>query len=1040
MAVNRNFMKGQHVLVRDFVNAVWVTSIFDSYDNNDSEFPYKMESGNSWKCCLHRNSDTESLIGTSKIWDNEVGIIDFDFSFNDPVLVRDHDGQLWRLRHFDHQSSDWSYPYYTDSETSWKQCIPYIDKYKHILNTVMNPESTFDEYCAMFTVDLPVLVRDRPFEAWKANRFEHIVMGSTIDNMQFVTTDGKVWENCIPLNLEYNNGTYLGIIQEIVEQGFTISSSDIVLVRDQEDDDWVLRVFMGKRPSVDSMQYLVDNDVWWEYCLPYNVQTKYLLGTNENYDKLVYTTTEGLTGYSDEHMTFLSNDEVLCRDNFDRTWKKCIFQKYVNNAVYPYITDCNNYVYCIPYCEDTKHLLGTTDPYVSNPHRIRQYDIVCYSNDFTEWYVGQFVTFDKDANARYIIIDNDGDKMHVKYVKPYYHSIDHEQMVNKSTVFIDPTTGFIFVQGQKILVRDHDVHKWEGPKYFTEYESESRRPYSTNLSNWKFAIPFNTDTVDCVRRIIDVSALYPINKIKTISEPIDNPIDPGILQPTFHKGELILVTNDPDANMFILRVFEEYGTTVHPYVTHTGEKYKYARPYGLLTKHKTINSTDIIHDSQTNMDYMYSQPVLVRDTPSDKWIKVQLVKIDQEYNFPYYTIPINENSNYQPDVWMELIPFNEMTQHLTGTNKSWNPGVSPANDTPDPTLIYTVPVCDIAHGDEVLVRNSIDELWAFSKFNKQSKDLINKYQDMEGNDWKYCLPYNGNEFLTGTFSIISTNKLDDIGEELVIGDPILVRDSDGTAWFEAVYKCKVFRNDCLKYMSNTACWKQCVKLTPDTCHLSGAAGKLEMPKKIDYNYGDSYNYHPGDKVIVRNDNCNWIESVFQRKQKHADFPYIDKNARSWKMCLPYDTFSFLIDSNWLVLNDNTDNNQSPIINGEEIIVDNGNKSSECIAIYICKIKMTDGIFYATTNGYLWNRGVKWARANNSTPSPKPIPEYRHDGTLQEYNQPNDYCCSQHIEYLLNNHWFKGEYVGPAPSSRLGVVIQTNNGRIIVHIDSIRPIG
>ena len=472
MAVNRNFVKGQHVLVRDFLNAAWVTSVFDTYRQDGANYPYAMISGNSWKYCIPRNSDTEPLIGTSKFWSPDQGIVDyFDFSFGDLVMVRDHDGQLWRLRYFDHQSSDGLYPYYTDNETSWKQCIPYVEEYKHILNTVMCPTDTVEEYSAMFKPNMQVLVRRGPFEAWTRNEFEHIVLGATsIEEMRFVTNDGNIWEHCIPLHTsEYNNNVYIDLIQQITDNGFTIVSGDQVLVRDSEDDVWVLRTFMGKRPSDDSMQYLVDDDVWWEYCIAYNDQTKHLLGSDDEFDALVYNSDTGQMGYSDECMIFSTNDQVLCRDNSNHVWKNCTFQRYETNAVYPYITDRDNYAHCVPYCEDTNHLLGTKNPYTSNPYNIRPYDIVCYSFDYENWYVGQFSTFTKDANHRYDVIDKDGDKIYVKYIRPYYHHIDYDSIINKQSIVIDDKTGFIFVQGQKILVRDHDDRKWEGPKYFSAH-------------------------------------------------------------------------------------------------------------------------------------------------------------------------------------------------------------------------------------------------------------------------------------------------------------------------------------------------------------------------------------------------------------------------------------------------------------------------------------------------------------------------------------------------------------------------------------------
>ena len=54
-------------------------------------------------------------------------------------------------------------------------------------------------------------------------------------------------------------------------------------------------------------------------------------------------------------------DKVLVRDNKNCTWMATIFS-YINNAIiYPYICTNSAYKYCIPYNDDTKHLIGTTD-------------------------------------------------------------------------------------------------------------------------------------------------------------------------------------------------------------------------------------------------------------------------------------------------------------------------------------------------------------------------------------------------------------------------------------------------------------------------------------------------------------------------------------------------------------------------------------------------------------------------------------------------------------------------------------------------------
>ena len=56
-------------------------------------------------------------------------------------------------------------------------------------------------------------------------------------------------------------------------------------------------------------------------------------------------------------------DKVLVRDNCSVPWR-CTFYSHSiedNETAYKHITVCYIYKYCIPYNEDTKHLIGTSD-------------------------------------------------------------------------------------------------------------------------------------------------------------------------------------------------------------------------------------------------------------------------------------------------------------------------------------------------------------------------------------------------------------------------------------------------------------------------------------------------------------------------------------------------------------------------------------------------------------------------------------------------------------------------------------------------------
>ena len=55
-------------------------------------------------------------------------------------------------------------------------------------------------------------------------------------------------------------------------------------------------------------------------------------------------------------------DKVLVRDYCDDEWLAGIFARYFKDRKYPYVDIClNSYTLCIPYNDETKHLVGTTE-------------------------------------------------------------------------------------------------------------------------------------------------------------------------------------------------------------------------------------------------------------------------------------------------------------------------------------------------------------------------------------------------------------------------------------------------------------------------------------------------------------------------------------------------------------------------------------------------------------------------------------------------------------------------------------------------------
>ena len=59
--------------------------------------------------------------------------------------------------------------------------------------------------------------------------------------------------------------------------------------------------------------------------------------------------------------TLKSFDKVLVRDNVRDLWNCNLFSFMSNHGDYPYVTFSTCYKQCIPYNDDTKHLVGTED-------------------------------------------------------------------------------------------------------------------------------------------------------------------------------------------------------------------------------------------------------------------------------------------------------------------------------------------------------------------------------------------------------------------------------------------------------------------------------------------------------------------------------------------------------------------------------------------------------------------------------------------------------------------------------------------------------
>jgi len=103
-------------------------------------------------------------------------------------------------------------------------------------------------------------------------------------------------------------------------------------------------------------------------------------------------------------------DRVLRRDNDDELWQTDYYSYRTTNG-----HCCLNFIYkqCIPYNEETKHLLGTSLPYEEPIKEPKEYH-VWTSGTFNQWFTkAEFENFIKTA----VINNKDITDFHVLYVK-----------------------------------------------------------------------------------------------------------------------------------------------------------------------------------------------------------------------------------------------------------------------------------------------------------------------------------------------------------------------------------------------------------------------------------------------------------------------------------------------------------------------------------------------------------------------------------------------------------------------------------------------
>lgn len=85
----------------------------------------------------------------------------------------------------------------------------------------------------------------------------------------------------------------------------------------------------------------------WSNCCDFNwLKNRYRIKPKEKFDP----------------KTLQPFDKVLVQCNKSESWKVQLFSHIIEDEkLYPYVCVAYNYEYCIPYNDDTKHLVGTTD-------------------------------------------------------------------------------------------------------------------------------------------------------------------------------------------------------------------------------------------------------------------------------------------------------------------------------------------------------------------------------------------------------------------------------------------------------------------------------------------------------------------------------------------------------------------------------------------------------------------------------------------------------------------------------------------------------
>lgn len=114
-----------------------------------------------------------------------------------------------------------------------------------------------------------------------------------------------------------------------------------------------------------------------------------------------------------EKHQFKPFDKVLVRDHESYPWKCETFSHHTKDDSFSYVCTGNSYTYCIPYNEETAHLVGTSEPYIEPEPKV--WHVVNPSCSFDKVYTAEELSnFIKTA----VINNKDITNFHVTYINP----------------------------------------------------------------------------------------------------------------------------------------------------------------------------------------------------------------------------------------------------------------------------------------------------------------------------------------------------------------------------------------------------------------------------------------------------------------------------------------------------------------------------------------------------------------------------------------------------------------------------------------------